>query len=172
MLTKDELKYLETIPESRLVTIQQYNPVTKDVVKSIIEKIKVALPEAKIIFMGASALEIAGQNDIDLYLLTEPSNFEDYSNEIIKLFGEPTHKAQSFIEWNFDQDGFDIELYISDPTTESMQRQLKIFNILSNNSNLRQEYENLKLKFNRKKYKDYQRAKYEFYNEILNDTKT
>jgi len=51
--------------------------------------------------------------------------------------------------------------------TEPPDRQIKVYDILKSNKELLKEYEELKLKFNGKSFIDYQRAKYMFYNKIL-----
>ena len=51
--------------------------------------------------------------------------------------------------------------------TKPPERQIKVFEILKSDEKLLKEYEELKLSFDGKSYKDYQRAKYEFYNKIL-----
>lgn len=63
------------------------------------------------------------------------------------------------------QDGVDIAIYLTKPP----ERQIRVYEILKSNKNLLKEYETLKQRFNNKKYKDYQRAKYEFYNKILEE---
>ena len=72
-----------------------------------------------------------------------------------------------FVEWKFKQEGYDIEIYLTEPP----DRQLKVYDILRLNKKLLIEYEELKWRFNGKSYRDYQEAKYKFYNKILNENK-
>lgn len=167
MITQTEESYLKTIDPNKTVAISAYNPKVQEVVNELIQQIRNQNIDLEVLFMGASAIEIAGQNDIDLYILSSPKNFDMHLPKLSSIFGEPSNIVNSCIEWNFQRKGFEVELYITDPTTESMQRQIKVFNILKTNLELRKRYENLKLKFNGKSYRGYQRAKYEFYNEIL-----
>lgn len=167
MLTAEEEKYLTTIPETKLASVVSFNNKVKGVSNGLIESVHAIFPDAEILFMGASALGIAGQNDIDLYLLALPTDFAKYQAGIIGLFGQPSHIANSFVEWDFIKESFDVEFYISDPTTSSMQRQIRVFDILKSNPKLCKEYEEIKLAYNGKSFRDYQRAKYQFYNRIL-----
>ena len=48
-----------------------------------------------------------------------------------------------------------------------MKEQIKIFNIFKNSHAILKEYEKLKSSMNGKAYKDYQIAKYKFYNRVL-----
>lgn len=166
MLTQDEEKFLATIPEDKLIEIRPYDPQIKKVVDQLISEVKLIIPEADIHFMGASALELAGQNDIDLYLFSSPEQIAIFRDKLIPLFGKPS-LDKSFVEWDFLRDGFNVEFYITDPNTESMQRQIKVFNLLSSHEEFRDEYETMKLKYNGRSFREYQRLKYEFYNRIL-----
>lgn len=163
MLTKDEKDYLKKIPASKKASIKPFDQQAKKVGDSVVSKIKKALPKVKVLFMGSTALGIAGQNDIDIYVLSEPKDFGKYLPNLKKLFGAPKHTHKTFIEWKFDESGYPVELYLTEPP----EKQIKVFEILKSNKKLLKRYENLKLKFNGKSFRDYQRAKYEFYNQIL-----
>ena len=167
MITNDEENYLKKIPAFKKVDIKAFDPKAKAVGKSIVAKVKKALPESKVLFMGATAFEIAGQNDIDIYLLSNPKDFNKYLSSLKKLFGKPKNTHKNFIEWNFIRNNHPVELYLTNPDFPSMLRQIKVFKILKSNKKLLKNYEDLKLKFNGKSFRNYQKAKYEFYNKIL-----
>jgi GrpB-like predicted nucleotidyltransferase (UPF0157 family) len=117
--------------------------------------------------MGASVLKISGQNDIDIYMFSDPKDFDNYLPGIIEIFGEPIHKHDTFCEWKFQKEGLDIELYLTAKDTPTMQKQIKVFEILKNNSYLLKEYEQLKDSMNGKSFREYQEKKYHFYHRIL-----
>lgn len=77
--------------------------------------------------------------------------------------GKPKNTHDAFVEWSFTESEYPVELYLTEPP----ERQIKVFEILKSNKELLKEYEELKLKFNGKSLRDYQRAKYEFYSRIL-----
>lgn len=167
MLTQEEETYLSKIDSTRVVQVYPFDPRGRELGDEIVAQIKSVLPQAEVLFMGSVALEIAGQKDIDIYILSEKSSFSDYLPELEKLFGEINKQGdyvkKSFIEWKIQKEGYEIEIYLTEPP----QRQIDVYNILKSNEELRQKYEDLKVSFNGKSYKDYQKAKYEFYNEIL-----
>ncbi len=163
MLTQDEENYLAKIDPTRKVSISAFDPRAKETGDLIVKRIKDKLPDARVLFMGATALGIAGQNDIDIYVLSESSKFGEHLPILEKLFGKPKNIHETFIEWSFTEKGYPVELYLTEPP----DRQIKVYDILKSNKELLKEYEELKLKFNGKSFIDYQRAKYMFYNKIL-----
>lgn len=167
MLTPDQEKYLLTIPKNKKVKIYPFDPKVRDIANEIIQKIKEFSHNLEVLFMGASALGIAGQGDLDIYILCSPENFDKYLLGLEKIFGKPFKKNPTFIEWGFEKYGHEVQLYLTDPNTESMQEQIQLFNRLKNNSALLEEYENLKLSMDKQSFQEYQRKKYEFYNQTL-----
>ena len=168
MLTKDEESYLNKIPEDKIVNI---NPFDNRIIKTadeITASIIKIYPNLEIKHMGASALEISGQNDIDIYVFSDPIDFDKYLLGLTKLFGKPLHVHEKFIEWQFTKNGFDIEFYLTSKDSETMKKQIEVFKILRNDKNLLKGYEELKEGMNGKSFKEYQRKKYEFYHKILN----
>jgi GrpB-like predicted nucleotidyltransferase (UPF0157 family) len=119
--------------------------------------------------MGASGLGISGQGDIDIYALASLIEIESYFPIFQELFGEPVSKRDDSITWEMEIEGYPIELYLTDPNSKPMQRQLKVFQILKDNPKLLDEYKDLKEKMNGKSFREYQKQKYEFYHRILDD---
>lgn len=168
MLTKDETNYLDKIPKDKVVNIYPFDSQITKIVDKIISSVNKIYPDLEIKHMGASALKISGQNDIDIYAFSDPSNFDNYLSGLIKLFGKPLHIHETFIEWGFNKNGFDIEFYLTAKDSETMKKQINVFKTLSSNSKLLKEYKNLKQSMNGKSFREYQRKKYEFYHSILN----
>jgi GrpB-like predicted nucleotidyltransferase (UPF0157 family) len=167
MLTKDQKNYLKKIPLDKKVKIFPFSRKATKTAEGIIQSVKDIYPDLEVKHMGASALGISGQNDIDIYVLSHPSNFDKYIQGLVKLFGQPLHKHETFIEWKFDENGFNIEFYLTNPKSDSMKQQMAVFEILKNDKELLKKYESLKISMNGKSFKEYQRKKYEFFNKIL-----
>lgn len=167
MLTSDEEDYLRKIPSDKKVNIKPFSKLVHKTAHSLIGQIQEALPGLQVRHMGASALEISGQNDIDIYVFSKPADFKKYALVIEKLFGAPRNSKYDSIAWNFNKNGFSVELYLTDPTSEPMKRQIAVFKALEKNSDLRKRYESLKEKFNGHSFREYQKRKYEFYHSIL-----
>lgn len=166
MIKESQEKYLDSLPDGKIIEVKPFDPRVQKVANEIIAQIEEALPDSEIHFGGAAALGIAGQNDIDVNILSTPEEYEKYIPKIVELFGEPKKKGTS-IKWEFVQDGLDIELYLTDKNSPNLQEQLKVFELLSQNKELRDEYEQIKLPYGPIDFKEYMRKKYEFFNKIL-----
>lgn len=167
MFLPDEEKYLQTIPVDKIVHISPFNRRAAETAEEITTRVHGIFPNLEILHMGASGLEISGQNDIDLYLLSPWQEFGKYLGKLTEIFGEPKSKRQDSIAWPFDKNGFSVELYLTDPTSEPIQRQIGVYNTLKNSPELLKEYETLKQEMNGKSFREYQIKKYEFYHRIL-----
>lgn len=165
MLTSDEQLYLEKIPLNKVAHIRDYDPNVATTVSTLRTLIKDSQVTNELLWIGASALGIAGQNDIDLHILSTREEWDKLSAKVDAIFGERV-PGISIYKWAFLMDGFDVELYLSDPTDKSMIKQIKVFNILKHDTALRKEYERIKKQYNGKPFKEYMRAKYEFYHRI------
>jgi len=166
MLTLNQEKYLLTIPEDKVIEIKPFDPKVQDSAQSIIYKIKEALPEAEVLFMGASALGIAGQNDIDITVLAN-GKLGEYSKSLENIFGQPIKSNSALQKWEFEKGGFEVELYLNDTISPILQEHIDTFNLLQNNKNLLAEYEQIKLVSDGLPFREYMKRKYEFFNRIL-----
>jgi len=167
MLTENQEKYLLKIPEDKKVKIVPYNPRVKEVVVDIKSKITKEGIDLEVAHMGASALGISGQGDIDLYILCKEEDFDAYAPRLEKLFG-PRVSGVSIYKWQLSIDGFEVEMYLTDPKTPSMKEQIDVFEKLKNNKELLKEYELIKSSANNLSFREYMGRKYEFFNKILN----
>lgn len=166
MLTLEEKKYLEGLPTQeshRIVHIQPYNSVIANIANGIVRALEQQLPVGTDIrFMGASALGISGQNDIDIYVLVSDVEQARYLLQLEQVLGkQENHK------WHWYEQGYEVSIYLADPSSPSQKRQIDMHTALHNSPELLREYEQLKSAMNGKTYVEYQKAKYEFYNKVL-----
>jgi GrpB-like predicted nucleotidyltransferase (UPF0157 family) len=171
MLTESQEKYLASLPKEKIIEVKPFDPKTRETADKIITKIKEILPHANLHFGGAAALGIAGQNDIDILILYRLEEYDQYFFELEKIFGSPsrigTSPKNKSVKWDFKQDNFDIELYMTLYDSPASQEQIKIFELLSQNKALCNDYEQTKLPYGQIDFKEYTRKKYEFFNKIL-----
>ena len=166
MLLPGQKDYLAKLFPERAeakVSIKPWDSRVITIAEGIIKTIKDKIPEADVRFMGASALRISGQNDIDIYVLCFDKDKDTYTEKLKELFGEKTKEKK----WKFFQDGFEVSVYINNPEDLKQKEQIEIFEIFKSSPQILKEYEELKLSMNGKTYREYQIAKYEFYNRVL-----
>lgn len=168
MLTENQEKYLQKIPADKAVKIVPFDPNIPDIVQEIKDQIANAGINLDIRFMGASALGISGQGDIDLYILCPSKDLQIYLPKLEEIFG-PKVSGISIIKWQFAKDRHEIEMYLTDPSTSSLQEQIRTFEILKNSPQLLKEYEEIKSSADEKSFREYMRRKYEFFNRILKE---
>jgi GrpB-like predicted nucleotidyltransferase (UPF0157 family) len=166
MIKESQEQYLSRFADDLTIVVKPFDPGTQKVAGDMINELKKVLPGLAIHFGGAAALGLAGQNDIDINVLSSPNEYEHYSPIIEKLYGPPKRKGTS-IKWEFAREGFNVELYLTDKDSPSLKDQIRVFEALSNSKELRDEYEKIKLPYGQKNFKDYMRKKYEFFNKIL-----
>lgn len=87
MLTKDEKQYLRKISASKKVEIFAYDKKIPQIVDEFSQKINSIVPGLKVVHLGALALGISGQGDIDLSVLCERSYFDNIKKKLISVFG-------------------------------------------------------------------------------------
>jgi hypothetical protein len=92
MPTRGEENYLAKIDPRKKASVSTFDPKAKETGELIVEKIRSKLPKAEVLFMGATALGIAWQNDIDVYVLSNSTNFHKYLQTLKKLFGKPKNR--------------------------------------------------------------------------------
>lgn len=171
MLTLDQEKYLETFPEDKKIFIQDFNPAVKIASDKVVQKIKSEKPSWNVWPMGSSELGIAGQNDIDINIPIHSEQVQEYLPKLEELFGSPRQKEKLPMKWELEQDGFEVELYLTDSTTKTFQEHLHVFTMLRENPSLRASYEKIKKSADGGSFKEYIKKKYEFFNEILDGRK-
>lgn len=165
-LTEAQAKYLTTIPEDKRIVIHEFDPAVRAASDKVVAKIKAVKPDWNVWPMGSSELGIAGQNDIDINIPTRTDQYQDYLPTLKELFGSPRQEEKLPMKWEFQQDGFDVELYLTDAHSEAFKEHLDTFWILKEHPGLTKRYEELKKSANGESFREYMRRKYEFFNEI------
>lgn len=149
------------------MVVKPFNPKGLDIANRIISSIKSIEPNLEVLLLGSLPLKISGQEDIDINAFCIRSEQSKYMDNFKKLFGEPTRQGKNSTGWDFEEEGFSVSVWLTDPTTETTKAQIQVFNMLKDNPSLLKEYEVIKEEAKNLPYKEYQKRKYEFYNRIL-----
>jgi len=166
VLTEGQRRYLESIPDEKRTVIVPCSQELALAAQHLIEEIRAVAPGLPILFLGAAALGIPGQVDIDVYVLSPPADWANRATKLERVLG-PAIRQGTSIRWEGTRDGYRVDLYLSDPAAPSFQEQVTIFEILRQNPTLRDEYARLKQEARGRSFREYQRRKYEFYNRVL-----
>lgn len=166
MLTAGQKCFLAKIPQDKVVRVKPFNPLSKKIASEIIREIKKKMPNTKVRFIGSAALSIAGQDDIDLSIVSN-GNFDEDRKNLLKLFGKPVSDHRMYVQWEFERKNFSVELSLNREMSPQIREQIDVFELLSSNSDLKDQFEKTKLEMNGRAYGEYQAAKYKFFNRIL-----
>jgi len=167
MLTEKQVKYIATIPESRKAKITPFDSKSLLVAQEMVEKIKFVVPDLEVNLFGSLALRIAGEKDVDISIYCESAKYYQYFDSLVKIFGKPNRELEHAIKWQFMEKEHNYDINLIDPGADFAKRNARAFDILKNNPALLHEYEELKWQFHGKSYRQYQTAKFEFFNKLL-----
>lgn len=170
MLTENQKKFLDFLPpekSNRIVRVEPWDPRGLMLASQIVEDIQKAVPDLEILLGGSVPLKIAGEKDIDITVYCPKSEQAKYTPHLARLLGPHTSEGQSHTGWAFEKDGYNATVYLSDPRSPNTIEQKQVHLLLASRPDLAREYEQVKLAMNGKTYKEYQSAKYDFFNRIL-----
>ncbi len=167
MLTPNQEKFLSFVPENTSVSVYPWNSAGLEIAKQLISEIHSLLPNYEVVLIGSLPLKIAGQKDIDLCVLSPVNHFSKCQPKLEEKIGKPYKFAATSIGWHFKRQGWEVEIYLTDPVSSDVKEQMDVFKLLQENPQFLTEYEKIKLENANKPYKEYQKKKYEFYNRIL-----
>jgi len=163
MLTEGQSSYLAKIPENTPADIRPWDREVAEYARNLVKKIKSEVG-LEVFWGGSLALEIIGQNDIDLSIFAEPEDFEKYLPKISQLLGKPTYNLDDSVLWRVHKDGHKVDASLMSKTNPGVMRDIFFFNSLKNNPTLLGEY--VALKTSGISARDYYISKNEFYNRV------
>jgi orotate phosphoribosyltransferase len=143
--------------------VRPYSPKVAVIARNVTKTIRRAIPNADVRFLGASALKLSGQNDIDIWILCPPKLKHKYIAKLKGLWGDPVKRGR---KWKWTEHGYEIAVNVVDPANRIRKEKLRLFEILQENAEVRHAYETLKTSYSGRTYKEYLIAKMEFLNEL------
>ncbi|MDD2758245.1 MAG: GrpB family protein [Patescibacteria group bacterium] len=172
MLTTEQRKWVNHLSDTNKISIVPFSPKTKKIFKLIKKDLTKILGKTRISLRGSTALGIAGQGEIDLYIPTSEKNFNAYLDKLIKHLGQagsiyPLRRVR-FVKYI---DGIKIEIFLINKNHSDWKNLLRFEKILKSSPSALKRYERLKLQNNGSSLRDYYTKKIEFMNKILNPCK-
>ncbi len=151
----------------RVYVRQEWKPEVIEVANAVIHDIHKVAPELEVLFMGAAALGLPGKNDVDLDILCDQKDLHTYTRRLETILGEAKKGNDGSSSWNFDRDGFEVDVFLSDPRFSHVPEQKRIFDIMKSDRQAFDTYKQLKIDCDGLPYAEYERRKKEFYRELL-----
>lgn len=173
MLTPGNVQYLLTLSDTEPVKVQPFNPAVSAVALSIVSELKTLLPTARVVYFGASALGLSGENDIDIGIIDE-AEFRSGAPHLTNAYGASTNydEKNSAMFWDFMRGGFAVQIFLTDELVGRQLEHIENHERLAADPSLRTEYEHLKLASEGVSKREYMKRKMEFLNALAHpDTK-
>ena len=164
MLTESQKEYLEKIPKDSNADIKPWDPESAKFAENLVKQLE-EFTVLEVFWEGSLALGIPGQNDIDLYIFSEPENFNDNLPKVISVLGEPTYVLEDKIIWRVVKNGYKIDASLGSKNLKGAQNDVTFFNSLKEKPELLQEY--IDLKQGDLSAREYYQKKNEFYNRVI-----
>lgn len=170
MLTEGQQRFLDSLPQAtseRTVKIKPWNPDALQAAKNVAAELADATG-CEVTLAGSLIYGIAGEEDIDISIYCPKSKQPMIQKRLEPLLGEGTRKGDALVAYEFSRDGFRGGAWLVDPElSPSAKASKQLDEAFRAEPRLVKEYEQLKISMNGKPYKEYQAAKYEFYNRVL-----
>jgi len=156
------------LSDSDSVRVAPYDPKVKIVFKKIKTELVGVLGQVPISHKGSTALKIAGQGEIDLYVPVAKKDFNLYLDKLKKFLGEPNSiydlRRARFLKY---LDGIKIEIFVINRNSPDWKNSLQFENYLKSHLEALRAYEKLKIDHAGQSTQKYYTKKIEFINEIL-----
>jgi hypothetical protein len=144
-----------------------WTPAVAQAAQRIIDAIYARAPELEVLFMGAAALGLPGEYDIDLDILCDTEDKDRYVALLEPVLGQPKERTKMLASWAFERDGFMVDAILSDPAHSHVPRQRKRFEMLKQDPQLLEKYRQFKIESDGLPYDEYMRRKKDFLNTYL-----
>ena len=162
---KDYL-YSFVYSDNSKVEIRRFDPRSVAAAEKLIKKLKRLCPGITVVLIGSVGLGIDGRGDIDLCACAAKTKLPVYYRRITKNFGKPVKIRSEFRQWEFERNGFPVELYLSNTKDQRFKEQVRLFNLLKNNPAYLREYQSIKRLMNHGSEREYVLRRMEFFNRI------
>lgn len=152
------LRYDET-PVKQL----PHDPLTKKIAGQTILSLKKLIGQnTEVLHMGSSALEIAGKNDIEIYIYSK--DWEGDKKILARKYGWPGYSEDEFIRFNDTVGNFELEIIMVRGYVGDLIK--SVHKYFLGHPEARRSYEKIKQKYSHSK-REYQRHKDKFFEKIV-----
>jgi GrpB-like predicted nucleotidyltransferase (UPF0157 family) len=129
-------------------------------------RIKSVQPYLVVHLIGSASFGIAGRKDLDFFVESKRDDMGGNIEALAGIFGDPKKVRPAFAEWNFDRDGWEVNILLIDPESRKFRDQMLACAIIKDDDGIRAEYERLKLNLDGHSQREYERRKTIFFSRI------
>jgi GrpB-like predicted nucleotidyltransferase (UPF0157 family) len=169
MLTAKQEEWIAHLSDSDKIRIIPFDSDAERKFQKVKSRIQQFLGENMIIeHCGATSLGISGQDEIDVYILVSPKDFNRLIEPLTENFGEP-RSLYSMERARFvtEEDGKRIDVFLINEESEGWRDGVRFESYLKTHPEVLEKYRNLKEDGNGMSVSEYYRKKVEFINDIL-----
>lgn len=168
---KDYL-YSYTYSNKEKVKIYDYDKNSKIIINYYLHKIYSASKELKVLSIGSAGLKIAGEKDIDLIASYNFSSIDKLINDLVPKLGKPIKVRKSFIQWSIKRGEHNVDFVIYNLRSKTYLNKIIMFEIIKENKKYLTDYMNLKKDSDGVSYREYDRRKMIFFNNIYKENRS
>ena len=166
MLTESQSAYLETL-QNVPVRFRPYDPLAAKAAQQIIQAINRARPELRTLLVGSMGLGIKGRGTLDIMVLGTIADLPIHISFLRPALGTPAVREDAEVIWRLTRSGYPMEVRLVDRDSQEVKDSLTVIDLLKKDADIRRQYEELKTKYEEASLRDYQEAKFLFFNQLL-----
>ena len=169
MLTPEIEAWLSTLPNDKVVTILPFDPTAEEKYQKVKQQIQNVLGEGiSVVHRGSTSLGISGQSEIDIYVPSEPSEFDALHKKLVSVLGKP-HSILPLqrIRWSLFVDGKRADVFLSNVRHSDWIEGVAFECICKTTPHVLRAYEKLKQESNGWTVQDFYRKKAQFIDAVL-----
>jgi len=169
MLTPEQEKWINHLPDDNAIAILPYEPRAREIFSRLAKWIRSEIKEnIKIELRGSTRLGILGQGELDIYIPVAPESFDHMLGRIEKILGAagsiyPLRRAR-FVRYS---EGTKAEIFLINEDSDDWTGCLEFEGYLETHPEALAAYEKMKLGGNGLSTRRYYRRKNEFINDIF-----
>lgn len=169
MITPDQ----KTLNHVEKENMYPFNPDSENIYNNIKQRVQSVLGDKfEVLHRGSSALGIAGQKEVDIYIPVLEKDMNEVVKKLEQLFGISPKSIYIGERIKFLQEinSIRVEIMVVNKDHKSWIEGEDVFSRIKGSNSLLKEYETLKMEASSLPYKEYQARKVDFFNKVIGKT--
>lgn len=169
-LTNAQEKWLSGLSDDETVSIEPFDPASKDAFNKVREKLKKSLgKDVEVVHKGATSLKIAGKGELDVYIPVPPDEFSNWIHKTKQILGLPKSLyPKDRARFMTSVENTEVEVFVVNNCSQNWINSCNFEKYLKDHPKALLEYENIKKDADGSSVREYYTQKTIFINKILN----